>query len=327
MSAIWLTSAKLFGLAGAALALRTILVVRRYTPQIRRIFEERPLFQPTRGEPLPGAKELAVRTCEGLMLRGSYLATPLRPARGLVLFCHEFMGDRWSGQSYWPMLLEAGFDIVAFDFRNHGASDSLAGYSPMHWLTQYEVSDMLEVLQALGRHPAWAALPWVLYGISRGGSAAICAAATDPRVRAVVTDGAFPTHTTALIYMRKWLNLYAEHARIVAHMPDWYLAFIRDRALRRIERDRNCRFPRVEWAIAKLAPRPILMVHGQRDSYIRPEIARRLFASAGEPKQYWEVPRARHNRCIEVAADEYRRRLLKFLDQHLGWGTRRAVAA
>src|SRR5262249_40972266 len=75
----------------------------------------------------------------------------------------------------------------------------------------------------------------------------------------------------------------------------------------------NCRFPDVERAAASLAPRPWLAIHGARDAYIGPEIARTLFAEAGEPKELWVVPDAKHNRCREVAPDEYAARLGAFL--------------
>ena len=49
------------------------------------------------------------------------------------------------------------------------------------------------------------------------------------------------------------------------------------------------------------------MIHGDKDAYIGPEIARRLFAEAGEPKESWIVPGAKHNRCREVEPEAYRR--------------------
>ena len=55
------------------------------------------------------------------------------------------------------------------------------------------------------------------------------------------------------------------------------------------------------------------MIHGEKDAYIGPEIARRLFAEAGEPKELWIVPGAKHNRCREVDPDAYAARVVEFL--------------
>jgi hypothetical protein len=58
------------------------------------------------------------------------------------------------------------------------------------------------------------------------------------------------------------------------------------------------------------------MIHGAKDAYIGPEIARQLFGRAGEPKELWVVPGAKHNRCREVEADAYAARVENFLARY-----------
>ena len=58
------------------------------------------------------------------------------------------------------------------------------------------------------------------------------------------------------------------------------------------------------------------MIHGAKDAYIGPEIARQLFVLAGEPKDLWIVPGAKHNRCREVDPDAYAARIESFLQQY-----------
>ena len=70
--------------------------------------------------------------------------------------------------------------------------------------------------------------------------------------------------------------------------------------------------------MAKLAPRPLLMIHGGADNYIKPDMARALFELARAPKDFWLVASAKHNQSFQVAADEYKSRVLAFFDQHLG---------
>ena len=59
------------------------------------------------------------------------------------------------------------------------------------------------------------------------------------------------------------------------------------------------------------------MIHGEADTYIKPEMAEALFARAREPKDLWLVPRAKHNQALHLAGDEYRRRVLEFFECHL----------
>ena len=56
------------------------------------------------------------------------------------------------------------------------------------------------------------------------------------------------------------------------------------------------------------------MIHGEGDTYIKPEMAKALFERARGPKELWIVPKAKHNQALSVAGDEYhraRRRVLR----------------
>jgi hypothetical protein len=65
--------------------------------------------------------------------------------------------------------------------------------------------------------------------------------------------------------------------------------------------------------------RPLLMIHGEADGYIKPEMARDLFDRAGSKvKDLWVVPKAKHNQALHTAGDEYHARLVAFFDAHLG---------
>ena len=103
-------------------------------------------------------------------------------------------------------------------------------------------------------------------------------------------------------------------------IPSWYFGLIGLVALRNVARARGCRFPHLEKAVARLAPRPLLMIHGGADTYIKPEMAQALFALAGEPRELWLVDGAKHNQALQVANGEYKRKILEFFQRHLGDG-------
>jgi fermentation-respiration switch protein FrsA (DUF1100 family) len=67
------------------------------------------------------------------------------------------------------------------------------------------------------------------------------------------------------------------------------------------------------------------MIHGALDTYIKPEMARALFEEAREPKEFWLVAEAKHNQALQVAGDEYRRRILEFFEKHLADGAQRPL--
>jgi pimeloyl-ACP methyl ester carboxylesterase len=142
-------------------------------------------------------------------------------------------------------------------------------------------------------------------------------AARDRYVRCCVTDGVFASYTTLVPYMRQWFRIYDSRYALQGLMPSWYYGLIGLTALRRIEKDRGCRFPHLENSLGRLAPRPLLMIHGGGDTYIKPDMARRLFERARGPKELWLVEGAKHNQALQVAGDEYRRRVRDFFDAHL----------
>ncbi|HEM61335.1 MAG TPA: alpha/beta hydrolase, partial [Chloroflexi bacterium] len=69
--------------------------------------------------------------------------------------------------------------------------------------------------------------------------------------------------------------------------------------------------------VSGIAPRPLLIIHGENDPYVSVEDARRLYDRAGQPKELWIAPGAGHRRVDEVYPDEYRDRVVGFFDRYL----------
>jgi pimeloyl-ACP methyl ester carboxylesterase len=288
----------------------------KYLHLIVRIFPEKPLFIIPRGRPAADAEEVCFPTEGGLRLHGCYLRTR-RPRRGVILFGLEFGADCWWCQSYCEHLVENGFDVFAFEPRNQGDSDPQPGYEPLQWVTEYEVRDAQAALAYLRGRPDADPRGVGFFGISKGAGAGLLAACGDPYVRCCVSDGGFGTYTTLVPYMRHWFRIYNKQYIMQGMLPSWYYGLIGLVALRRIEQERNCRFPHLERVLPRLAPRPLLMIHGGADTYIKPGMAQALFRRARAPKEFWMVEGAKHNQALQTAGDEYRRRVLAFFEQHL----------
>jgi alpha-beta hydrolase superfamily lysophospholipase len=289
-----------------------------YIQYVERIFQEIPLFIIPRGQPDPAAEDVTFLSSDGLKLRGCYYKASV-PRRGVILFGLEYGSDCWSCRSYCEHLIAAGFDVFAFEPRNQGSSERMAGYEPLQWVTDFEVRDTKAAVAYLRRRPDADKRGIGFFGISKGGGAGLFVAARDPYIRCCVTDGVFGTYTTLVPYMRHFFRIY-NRSGIQGLIPSWYYGYVGLKALRRIARQRGCRFPHLEKCIAQLAPRPWLMIHGDADSYIKPEMAERLFARAREPKELWMVHPAKHNEGLQIAGDEYRRRVLDFFQAYLADG-------
>lgn len=326
-ASVWEIAAVLFWLGLLSLFLVPVLValflvvihwyIRLcYLHFLVRIFQEKPLFIIPLGQPLAEAEQVRFPTSDGLMLSGCYLRTS-RPRRGVILFGLEFGSNCWSCRAYCEHLVEDGFDVFAVETRNQGSSDAMPDYEPLQWVTEYEVRDMEAALGYLKSRPDADPRGVGFFGISKGAGAGLLAAGRDPYVRCCVTDGVFAVYTTLVPYMKQWFRIYNNHYAIQGMIPFWFYGHIGLVGLRQIERQRNCQFPHLEKTLPRLAPRPLLMIHGQADTYIKPDMAVRLCELAGAPKELWLVEGAKHNQSLQVAEEEYRRRVRRFFEQHL----------
>lgn len=285
-----------------------------YVPVVVRVFGETPWLQAESFQPLTDAEECEFPTSDGLMLRGSYLEHTAAERLGVVAFCHEMTGDRWGAIPYMENLRAEGFDVFTFDFRNHGTSDCLREYQPLPWLSRHEVTDVRAAIDYLCSRDDADPAGVGLMGVSKGAGAALCAAAGDSRVLAVVTDGAFPLDAMQMHYFRKYMSIYIARPHLI---PDWCLVSFCEWAKFLVGLRRGCRFVDVEQA-ARSVRQPVLMIHGQRDNYVPIEVVHALRGCLAGRSRLWTVPGAKHNRAIQIAKNEYQRRIARFFRIRLG---------
>jgi fermentation-respiration switch protein FrsA (DUF1100 family) len=292
-------------------------LIYKYGHFISRIFQEKPLFIVPRGQPVEGGEDVSFVTSDGRKLCGCYLKGNGR-RRGVILFGLEFGSNRWACLPYCDSLLANGYDVFTFESRSQGDSEAEPGYEPLQWVTEYEVEDTRAALAYLKSRPDADPKGVGFFGISKGAGAGLLVAARDPSVCCFATDGVFGTYTTLVPYMRQWFRIYNQTHHTRGLIPSWYYGLIGLWALRRIEKERHCRFPHLEGALRQLGKRPMLMIHGGADAYIKPRMAESLFRRVPGPKELWMVEGAKHNGALTAAGDEYRRRVLEFFDHYLG---------
>ncbi|MBT4866496.1 MAG: alpha/beta fold hydrolase [Planctomycetaceae bacterium] len=263
----------------------------------------------------PDAERIEFPTTNGLTLRGSLRRQVDGPSRGLIIFCPELGGEHWSADWYASSLLKDGFDLLAFDFRNQGESDAAKRYDPLHWLTEFEVEDVLAAIAYSQTRDDLKELPVGLLGISRGGSAALAAATRCPEIQCVATEGAFSTRGLFMHFTLRWAVLYAPEW-LMRILPTWHLKWTSAMVRRVAEFQRRCRYTRLQRSLPRLANTPTLLIAGQRDSYVTPEITRQMCEYIGDgPHEMWLVARAKHNMARHVDSDVYDAKLSAFFSQ------------
>ena len=272
-------------------------------------------FERLVGEPV------AFPAYDGLPLSGMIIRTdPGTKRRGIIVFAHEFCSDMYSCARYCRPLLKNGYDIFTFDFRGHGQSACEPDYTPRQWVADRDVNDMrgaVAFIQCwLTEHGYPAEIG--IFGISRGACATILVAAENPQIQAIVADGAFSTDTTIEYFMKRWAYIFAKVRIMYENHPPIFWRFLRWSMMHFARREFKCRFPSVRKAICRMTPRPMLFIHGAKDSYLPIEYSsQRLYALAGQPKYLWIAPGARHNQAVTRHAAFYEWLITGFFDRHL----------
>lgn len=306
------------------LSLATFLVLwlTKYVRICLNIFCDTPpplLVGPVDFQRLHG-EEVRFRSFDGTSLRGMHLRAANRAAyEGTVIFCHEYGADMYSCARYARPLVEAGFDVFTFDFRAHGESSNWGRYRPLQWPSDKEMEDVLGAcahvessLLAEGRP-----VEIGLFGISRGAGAALLAASSDPSVKAILCDGAFSTDTTLIALMKRWAHIFARVKLVYEHHTETFWRFLLWLLMRFAQPKMGCRYPSVRTALREMQPRPILFIHGQKDSYISAEQTELLYRLAPSPKYLWVVAGARHNQSVVLEPRQYAARTLAFFRRYL----------
>jgi fermentation-respiration switch protein FrsA (DUF1100 family) len=140
-----------------------------------------------------------------------------------------------------------------------------------------------------------------------GGATAILAAAEDPRIRAVIADSPFArlrSPVRAAICQRGY-------PRAVSPLLAWSVCTMASWQLRL-----RGAFDPID-VVDRIAPRPLLIVHGEVDWLIPVENAYALYRRAGEPKELWVVPGVDHACVPQVQPVAYSERVAAFFARWL----------
>lgn len=255
------------------------------------------------GNETPAARGLAFEearfvTADGVLLSGWYLPSANRAA---VVVLHGSGSTRSSALEQAAVLSRGGYGVLLYDARGHGESGGRA--MDFGWYGDLDLAAALDYLDA--RTDVDPDRVGAL-GLSMGGEQAIGAAAADPRLRAVVAEGA--TGRTA--DDKAWMTgTYGFNGWVQQRMDDltyWFADLLTPAGPPIRLRD----------AAAAMAPRPLLLIaageladEGLAADYIR--------SASPATVRVWIVPGAGHTEGLTAAGAEWESTVLGFLDEAL----------
>lgn len=298
-------------LAVGALLLLDLVVRVIVAFVIARQFDRRRRLRAPRFRPSSSATFFSTLTADGIRLHGSILRSAGEAPRGVVIFCHEFSGQRWSYQNCCRDGAIDGFDLVTFDFSGLGDSEPRPGYEPCHWITRHEVTDVEAMIAYVRGQSRWKGLPIILMGASRGANAALATAAGCSAVAGVVAIGAFSTQELAMRYLLR--GIVQTFPAAMAY-PRWHIRGTLRMAIAWSALRRRCGYVELNRCVTRLRNRPVLLISGDADHHIPIDVAQDLATALGSSANHWIVAGGDHNRERDAAPDEFDRRLKAFLN-------------
>ena len=245
----------------------------------------------------------ALTTGDGTRIAGWYIpaANGSGATSATVVLAHAD-GANKSEMLPWADLLHADYNLVLFDFRNHGQSSGRRTTMGVR-----EAEDLRAVLDWLEEEKRPASIG--VLGVSMGGAAAINEAASDPRVDAVILDS---THAT----LANALQARLDRDGYPLSLPGAWSILLG--GLLRTGEDMSSADP--VQAIARYREQPVLIINAGSDGAIGPNDASDLLAAAqqaGGSAELETCADAAHAQAISTCSSEYADWLLTFLGQTL----------
>lgn len=215
--------------------------------------------------------------------------------RATIVMLHGSTANREQILPEARVLARAGFGVLVYDSPGQGqsegrvqcgASERRALEAAIDWVERRGDTDR----ERLG-----------VFGFSLGGYIALQVAARDARVRAVAVAGA----------VSDWKRVTGWEYRRWGVVSEWP-AMLADRVFGGPAEELEPRD-----LVARIAPRPLLLVQGGADTTVPGFSADELYGAAGANKERYTIPRADHGEYMHVAPTEYAHRLVDFFTRSL----------
>ncbi|WP_235750578.1 alpha/beta hydrolase [Nigerium massiliense] len=205
------------------------------------------------------AEDVRFTSSDGVRLAGWWFEDP--DADTVVICCHGHRGGKDEMLGIGPGLRRAGHSVLLFDFR--GSGESADGPQSLAF---HEQADLRAAVDWVRRRRPDAHIAVVAF--SMGAATALLTAADDDRIEALVLDSPFATMSDVIAANYRRYHLPFTRLIPLADGATWLRYGYRFAQVRPVD------------AIARVAPRPILLLHGTDDRVVPYEHALQLVNAA-----------------------------------------------
>lgn len=275
--------------------------------------------------PLQG-EEVEFQSTGRVTLRGTFIRHQASQRRGTIVFCHELNGSRLSISPYVESLVEKGFDILTFDFRNHGGSEATHCGYPTPWVTTADMDDVQAALRYLYSRSELEIDGVSIFGLGKGATVALCVAGSDPRVKSVVLDAPMPEDR---LFDKNCWEVFVKSVRLSRHKTTLLVSLLFRALLYTITCPAvsllyawrrfmlglwfGCHFVN-PWPLVKKVKQPIMIVHGYVDSLTRADQIQSFCDRMATRPKLWIVSSA-HRDALGTISEDCSRSVARFFEE------------
>lgn len=239
---------------------------------------------------------LSLTTKDGVRLSAHY--TPSQNGAAIIL-SHGYKMSSREMLAIADLLTQHGYGTFMQDQRAHGMSDG-----EQISFGRDEGYDLESAVDFLEQQLNIAAIG--LFGNSMGGALSLCYAARDPRIKAVVAQSPYASIGHSIKKgVKQFTNL----------PPIPFAPLVHFMAQKRLKID-SIHLAPIN-AMAKISPRPVLLMMGGKDRYVEPQGIFTLHDAANGCAQLWYEPELDHVEFHEKHPAKFERNILSFYAQHL----------
>jgi fermentation-respiration switch protein FrsA (DUF1100 family) len=216
---------------------------------------------------------------DGTKLHGWFIPPSKGKPKGTVVFSHGNAGSMGHHLGFVLWLANAGYQVLMYDYRGFGKSGGAVDRRGM-------IHDVRAAFTYAQSRKDVSARQLISYGHSLGGAKSVTALAETPvpGLKAVVVEGAFASYQSMATMLAGALgkSLVTDD-----FSPRDY--------------------------VGRLAPVPLLVIHGTADEIVPFSQGRELYERAEKPKTLFQVKNGRHGDSLSRQQGEYRNRMLEWL--------------
>jgi uncharacterized protein len=250
-------------------------------------------------------EEIKFTTTEGITLRGWFIKGENNPTHRTLILLHGWHHDRERFIKHAKLFAENGFNVVIYDQRSHGESDNA-----LITFGKGEGKDLLSCLEFLKKKDYINMSQLGAIGFSLGSGGLIYATSSTPEsiFKAIILEGAYANSYDVGLFMLQ--NKFGKFPGYLIGVMFFTLG-TKMMSFGKFHHSLPYKY------IGLIKSCPIMVIRGEKDYMVPKQSSEQLINSITTTKSIWLNENGNHTDSYIVYPDEYKRRVLGFLNKYL----------